>query len=282
MAAVTSGESLVVRKPGLEWSESHPRFWYRDSAFLTNSMNALSVVIPEGEHFFIESVRHYLDEIRDPALHAQAAAFARQEGAHALEHRRYNDLVEARGYPVRRIAEQLRRHLRQRAATMPPRTRLALTCAFEHFTTILGAEFLRNPVCRDSVTGQHARLWFWHGVEELEHKCVAFDVYAAIGGTYWERVREMARASFGFWTLWLAITLTFLSHDRRLWSPREWWTALVWSFVRPAYLLRLVPRYLAYYRRDFHPSRHSDGDAELILEWRARLGLEAEGAGEPR
>jgi predicted metal-dependent hydrolase len=279
MAGAAPGENLVVRNPGLEWSGGYRRFWYRNSAFLTNSMNALSIVIPEGEHFFIESVRHYLGEIRDPVLHAQAIAFVGQEGAHAREHRRYNELVEAQGYPVRPIAEQLRRHLKLRGAGMPPRARLAMTCALEHFTTILGAEFLRNPICRESVTGELAQLWFWHGVEELEHKCVAFDVYKAIGGTYWERVREMIGASLGFWTLWLAITLTYQSHDRRLWSPGEWWTALLWLFVRPAYLLRLMPRYLAYYRPGFHPSQDAGGDAKLILDWRARLGLAAKNTG---
>lgn len=272
-------EALVVRNPDLEWSEGYRRFWYRDSAFLTNSMNAISIVIPEGEHFFIESVRHYLGEIRDPVLHAQVIAFVGQEGAHAREHRRYNELVEAQGYPVRPIAEQLRGHLKQRSASMSPKSRLAMTCALEHFTTIICAELLRSPICRESITGELARLWFWHGVEELEHKSVAFDVYTAVGGTYWERVREMIGISFGFWTLWLAITFAFQSHDRCLWSPREWWIALVWSFVRPAYLLRLVPRYLAYYRRDFHPSQYGEGDAKLILEWRARLGLAAKDTG---
>jgi len=264
-------EALVERDPELKWSGGYTRIWFRGSTFLTNSMNALSIVIPEGELFFIESVRHYLGEIRDPVLHAQAIAFVGQEAAHGREHRRFNELTESEGYPVRPIAEQLRRHLKQRSASMPPSARLAMTCALEHFTTILGAQFLRHPIFRESVAGEHARLWFWHAVEELEHKSVAFDVYKAIGGTYWERVREMIRASFGFWALWLSLTLAYQSRDGRLWSPREWWTALVWLFVRPAYLLRLVPRYLAYYRRDFHPSLHADAD--LILEWRARLAL---------
>jgi hypothetical protein len=273
MTGVRLGEDLVVRNPRLEWSEGYRRCWYRGSAFLTNSMNALSTIIPEGEHFFIQSVRHFLGEIRDPVLRAQAAAFAGQEGAHAREHRRYDELLEAQGYPIRKIAEPLHGYLASGGFGATPMARLARTCGLEHFTTILGAEFLRHPIFRESVTGDHARLWFWHAVEELEHKSVAFDVYLAVGGTYRERVREMIVASFGFWTLWLTTTLAYLAHDGRLWSPREWWTALVWSFVRPAYLLRLVPRYLAYYRRDFHPSRYAEQDAKLVAEWRARLAL---------
>ena len=279
MNAVALGETLVVRNPGLKWSEAYRRFCHRDSSFLTSTMNALSILIPEGERFFIESVRHYLDEIRDPELHAQVVAFIGQEGAHAREHQRYNELVEAHGYPVRKIAEGLRRHLKQRSASMPPKARLAMTCALEHFTTIVGAAYLRIPTGSESVAEDHARLWFWHGVEELEHKSVAFDVYRAVGGSYWERIREMILATCGFWTAWLAITLTCMSHDRRLWSVREWWTALVWWFVRPAFLLRLLPRYLAYYRRDFHPSQYDGQDEELIHYWRAQLGLSPAHAG---
>lgn len=272
-------EALVVRDPELKWPGGYRRLWFRGSTFLTNSMNALSIVIPEGELFFIESVRHYLAEIRDPVLHAQAVAFVGQEAAHGREHRRFNELAESEGYPVRPIAERLRRGLRRRSASKPPSASLAMTCALEHFTTILCAEFLRNPTCHEAASGEHARLWCWHALEELEHKSVAFDVYTAVGGGYGERVREMISASFAFWALWLSLTLAYQSHDGRLWSPREWWTALVWFFVRPAYLLRLVPRYLAYYRRDFHPSRHED--ANLILEWRARLAL-VPGAAESR
>jgi len=268
-----AGGALVVRDPELKWPEEYRRFWFCGSAFLSNLMNAFSTVIPEGEHFFIESVRHYLDEIRDPVLRAQAIAFVGQEGAHAREHRRYNEFVEAQGYPVRRMDQRVRRALDHCRAHLSPRSKLAVTCALEHYTTIIGAEFLRNPVCRESVLGEQARLWFWHSVEELEHTSVAFDVYRAIGGTYWERVREMIGVTLGFWPLWLAITLAYQSHDRRLWSLREWWVALVWEFVRPGFVLRLVPRYLAYFRRDFHPSRYAGTDAALILEWRARLGL---------
>ena len=83
----------------------------------------------------------------------------------------------------------------------------------------------------------------------------------------------MFRASLEFWPLWILIALAYQSHDRRLWSLREWRAGLVWAFVRPGFMRRVLPRYLAYYRHDFHPSRHADADADLILEWRARLAL---------
>jgi uncharacterized protein len=271
-------EAVVVRDPQLKWPGGYQRFWFRGNAFLTNSMNSLSTVIPVGERFFIESIRPYLAEIRDPVLRAQALAFVGQETAHGREHRRFNDLLAAEGHPVRRMAERVRAMLDQYRIRKQPRGMLAVTCALEHFTTILAAEFLRNPMCRESVSGDQARLWFWHSVEELEHKSVAFDVYASVGGTYGERVLRMIRCSLEFWSLWIGIALAYQSHERRLWSLREWWPALVWAFVRPGFMLRVLPRYLAYYRRDFHPSLHANADASLILDWRARLALVPEAA----
>lgn len=266
-------EALLVRDPELKWPAGYRRFWFRDSAFLTNAMNSLSTLIPECEAFFIESIRPCLAGIRDPGVRAQALAFVGQEAVHGREHRRFNDLAGAAGYPVPRMAARARALLDRYRYRSEPRRMLAVTCALEHFTTLLAAEFLRNPMCRESTTGEQARLWFWHGVEELEHKCVAFDVYAAAGGSYGERVREMIRVTLGFWPLWIAVTLAYQAHDRRLWSLREWRTALAWAFVRPAFMLRLVPRYLAYYARGFHPSRQADAD--LIAEWRVRLSLAA-------
>ena len=264
-------EEIVVRNPGLKWPEGYQRFWFGGSAIRSNWMNALSTLFPEGERFFADSVRHYLGEIRDPALLAQARAFIGQEGMHAREHHRFNDLMKAQGYPVERMEAKVRQildHVRNRKR---PMTMLAVTCALEHFTTILGTEVLRNPTFHEPMSGEYLRMWCWHGLEELEHKTVAFDVFVAIGGTYRERVAKMIDASLVLWPLLFSIMLAYQSHDRRLWSLGEWWTALMWAFVWPGLLRRLLPRYLAYFRRGYHPSQNPDAD--LIAAWRERLAL---------
>ena len=55
-----------------------PRNWYRDDAHLTTFWNALSLLFPEGERFFVESVRRYRDRIDDPGLLADIDAFIGQ------------------------------------------------------------------------------------------------------------------------------------------------------------------------------------------------------------
>lgn len=264
-------EELVVRDPALEWTGGYQRFWFLDSAICTNFINALSTLFPEGERFFADSVRHYLGEIRDPALLAQARAFVGQEAMHAREHRRFNELLAAQGYPVARMEEKVRGILDRVRKQQRPRVMLGLTCAIEHFTTILVTEVLRDPVFHEPMRGEYQRLWCWHCLEELEHKSVAFDVYAAVGGTYRERVALMLAASRVIGPLVLAITFAYQSHDRRLWRPGEWWMGLKRGFLWPGLLRRLLPRYFAYYRRGYHPSQNPD--AELVAAWRRRLGF---------
>ncbi|MGH8629303.1 MAG: metal-dependent hydrolase [Burkholderiales bacterium] len=264
-------EEIVVRNPGLKWRDPSSRFWFGNSAIRSNWMNALSTLFPAGERLFVDSVRHYEDRIGDPALRAKVAAFIGQESAHGREHRRFNELLKSHGYPVDRmeaLVENLLAHVRRRYGE---RTQLAVTCALEHFTTILCTEVLRSPEFHTPMQGEHFRLWCWHCLEELEHKTVAFDVYVATGGTYLRRMITTIHASLVLWPILIYIMLRYQAHDRRLFSPSEWWVGLTWGFLWPGLLRRLVPRYLAYFRPGYHPSQNPD--AELIPAWRARLGF---------
>jgi uncharacterized protein len=52
---------------------------------------ALSSVFPDGEDYFVRSVRRYRDQITDPALKRQVAGFIGQEAVQGREHRVFND-----------------------------------------------------------------------------------------------------------------------------------------------------------------------------------------------
>src|SRR3954463_12854487 len=63
----------------------------------------LSAVFPDGEDFFVRSVRHFRDQITDPALKRQVAGFIGQEAMHGREHRALNDHLDKLGYPTKRF-----------------------------------------------------------------------------------------------------------------------------------------------------------------------------------
>ena len=69
---VDSGYPIVPRT-GIDFGLDGdiPKYWFGGDVFRTRFFDALSTVFPEGEKFFIHCVRHYRDQIADPALAAQ-------------------------------------------------------------------------------------------------------------------------------------------------------------------------------------------------------------------
>ena len=73
----------------------------------------LSAVFPEGEEFFVRSVRHYADQITDPELKSQVQGFIGQEITHGREHRALNERLHQMGYPTRRVDRMVHRNLKR-------------------------------------------------------------------------------------------------------------------------------------------------------------------------
>ncbi|MCA3859791.1 MAG: metal-dependent hydrolase, partial [Burkholderia sp.] len=66
------------------------RDWHVQGVPVTHFMNALSLLFPAGERFFMDSVRNYRDQIEDPELKKQVIGFIGQEAMHTREHIEYN------------------------------------------------------------------------------------------------------------------------------------------------------------------------------------------------
>ena len=81
-----------------------PRHFANDGDLVSSHVAAgLSALFPDGEDFFVRSVRHYRDEITDPDLKRQVTGFIGQEAMHGREHRTFNDRLAQLGYPVKRV-----------------------------------------------------------------------------------------------------------------------------------------------------------------------------------
>jgi len=232
-------------------------------------MAVLSGLFPDGEEFFVRSVRRMRDKVTDPELKRQVAGFIGQEAIHGREHRMLNDRLADLGYPTKRVERMVRRALGIRERLMSPLSNLAATAALEHFTATFAELILADDEAR-SYIGEHAEgLFMWHALEESEHKAVAFDVYKAVGGTERMRVWTMNALTIGFI---FAITIeTFLSllGDRATFERgrlRASWKRFRRSpFVSP----KLWHQLRDYNRPDFHPD-DSDTDA-LVERWKEEL-----------
>src|SRR6478752_4955478 len=180
--------------------EDVPRHFAADGDLIASHVAAsLSAVFPDGEDFFVRSVRTFRDQITDPELKRQVAGFIGQEAVHGREHRAFNDRLDQLGYPTKRFERFTKQGLAIRERLLSPTSNLAATAALEHFTATLAELVLSSEETR-SLFGHDAvkNLFLWHALEESEHKAVAFDVYKAAGGS--ERVRRwtMNAMRFGF------------------------------------------------------------------------------------
>jgi len=247
-----------------------PRDWCADDPFRTTFMNALSLLFPEGERFFVESVKQHRDEITDPSLRDDITGFIGQEAMHGREHRALNDLLVAHGYAEAPfIDREVRATLDRARRFLPPASQLAVTCALEHFTAMLAEGLLADPDMQRELHPRVLPLWLWHALEESEHKAVAFDVYTATGGTYARRVVVMLATTLVFFAAHTRIHGRLMRTRGILHKPWTWLRGASRMWLHPGYFTRLVPAYLDYFRPGFHPG---DRDTRALLErWRVQL-----------
>ena len=270
----TSNPARTVPTRRMSFEESLqdlPTHFAADGDLILSHLAAgLSAVFPDGEDFFVRSVRSFRDEITDPELKRQVAGFIGQEAVHGREHRVFNDRLDQLGYPTKRFERFTRFGLELRERIAPPKANLAATAALEHFTATLAELVLTSQETRDLFGHREVQnLFVWHALEESEHKAVAFDVYKAVGGTERMRVWTMNFLRYGFVIGMALQVLISLLGDRATYRRgnlrRSWRT-----FRRSPVMRReLWDQLRDYNRPDFHPD---DRDTtELVERWRAEL-----------
>ncbi|MCE9575861.1 MAG: metal-dependent hydrolase [Deltaproteobacteria bacterium] len=247
-----------------------PPDWYAGDRTLSLFWTALSLLFPEGERFFVESVKHYRDQISDPVLQEQIAGFMAQEAMHGKGHRALNALCADQGIGIQPALErQLRGLLIGARRVLSPKSRLAVTCALEHMTALMAEQLLGDPRHHGAIDPSLRGLWLWHALEEAEHKAVAFDVYRAVGGGYARRTAIMLLATAIFVLEVMNVWIRLVRADGARPGVRGWARAVGFLFGKPGLVRRQLPGYLAYFRPGFHPDRRDTG--ALVEIWRARL-----------
>jgi predicted metal-dependent hydrolase len=249
-----------------------PKHFAEDGDIIGSHLIAsLSSVFPDGEDFFVRSVRHYRSEITDPDLKRQVSGFIGQEAVHGREHREFNDRLDQLGYPTKAAERFTKKGLAIRERIAPPISNLASTAALEHFTATLAEIILSDERARDMIGHEEVKnLFLWHALEESEHKAVAFDVFKAVGGSERMRVWTMKFIRLGFVVgMGLQVVVSVLMDPEARRHPVKLWRSFRKLKASP-FLSRETWRTLKDYDRpDFHPDDH-DTD-ELVTRWRAEL-----------
>ena len=238
-----------------------PTFWFDDNPFLTAVLSGLGVSFPPGERYFIASVRHFLPQIDDDELRAAVRAFIGQEANHTKEHLAFNEFLESRGYPAKALEDWVARRVAKISTISTPEQNLARTAALEHFTAILAGALIEDPSVAERMSPETARLWVWHAIEEIEHRSVAFDVYEQAVGDEGLRRRTMVQVTYIFVLVNIIRAVILLRASGKLLDLRAAATGMNFLFGRPGIFRKVIPQYLAYYRKGFHPSEHDNRSA---------------------
>ncbi len=234
-----------------------PRFWMDNDPFKTRFFDAMSTLFPQGEKFFITSVREFKDEVTDPKLEAEVRDFTRQEAQHSLIHRQFNDRLAAQGVDIASIDRQLAEHFFERLPKFTSRfQRLSATAAFEHLTAMMCTCFFERRELLETSDPRVRAMYAWHAVEEVEHKAVAFDVLTQVAKvSYFRRVFSMLLVSIGFPITVMLIMNHMLQVDGfGRWQRTKMWLKGLWWFHKPGGLFwHTWGYYFAYFKPGFHP-----------------------------
>lgn len=257
--------------------------WHAQGPYVTHFINAMSISFPDGERFFIHTVRRFRDQITDPELQKAVAAFIGQEAMHGREHEAYNRLLAEAGLPAHELEDHFKKFIDLLKSKLSATAQLSVTIAQEHFTAIVAELVLTDPRLIAGADRRLSALWRWHALEETEHKAVAFDVYETVMGrglkAYALRTSSMLLTTIGFFGLVLFYQQKLLKADVLTHKWQELGGFANFMFRAPALLPRLAQPWLSYFRPGFHPwdhdNRHLLEKMDALIRENEAYGLKA-------
>jgi len=187
-------ERIRVRKMKFEFPDDIAALWNPHKPEWSHIVNAASLTMPYLEPYLIRVIKRALGSIRDGRLKEDALAFIAQEGQHYRQHRRFNELLIAKGYHgLRGIEASLEGDYAGWEATRSLEWNLAYAAGFESGAAGIGHWLIKD---RDYLFGGSessvASMVLWHFVEELEHKEVAVALFRHLCG-------DEALRVYGIW-----------------------------------------------------------------------------------
>ncbi|MFZ4690310.1 MAG: metal-dependent hydrolase [Polymorphobacter sp.] len=240
-ATASIAPHMTVRRITFRFPATLGGIWNRQRPAFSHIVNAGSLAMPYLEPYLIETMRQARGKLTDPRLIADIDHYIGQEAAHYRQHQQFNKRLAELGYAaVPHMEAVLKADYQGFGRDRSFAFNLAYAEGFEAMALAIGHMLVED---REYLFGDGepavASLILWHFVEEIEHKCATYDVFAALDGRYvwriygllYASIHIMARARQGYarmmiedglWANWrerLALYRLLLRMFRRL-TPR--------------------------------------------------------------
>jgi predicted metal-dependent hydrolase len=245
-----------------------PKFYYEKNPYMSYLLSILSLTFPEGERMFVHSVRAVRGQVTDPVLKKEISAFIGQEAVHGNVHETFNTFMQQKlGLRTQGYEKEIFNRIKWAKENVSKKNLLAMTCGFEHLTAILDEHMLTHPEEFAGLDPIVRPMWFWHALEETEHKAVAFDVYQHLYADDKTRLRIMKMVTRIFVFRIMSMTTTTLLKDK---TTRFQFRKNAYGLYRITKIARAISaNYQEYFEPGFHPNNRDT--RELTKQWRARL-----------
>jgi predicted metal-dependent hydrolase len=186
---------ITVRKVDFDFPDDVDLYALPSMPRVSLFIAAFSLTMPYLEPYLIRMMLKAADAVDDPELREDMRRFSQQEGNHYRNHARINAIIRGKfddetSSRLRAIEEDLKNEYQRFLNDKPLAFNLAYAEGFEAMTCAAALADTRSaaPQSGDRVNPGWADLLEWHGLEEIEHRTVAFNVYEHVVGGYRYRV----------------------------------------------------------------------------------------------
>lgn len=263
--------SFPVRRMDYNF-ENTPKYWCANDPAMTHYFTGLSTLFPEGESYFVRSVRALREHAKlNEALDREISAFIGQEAMHSKEHHAFHISARQHGLNPESLEKVTGIVLKGLEKIFSKKWNLLVTVGLEHYTAVLVVSMMETV--NEYMTDKTIRdLWLWHSVEETEHKAVAFDLYEYLYGNglnaYLPRVTIFTLSLILITGLSTIYQIVLMKRDKQLSNLKTWQN--FFSFAAKQYKT-FIPKFFEYYRYDFHPNQTNEKD--LVATTKIKLGI---------
>lgn len=262
-----SSRMPLPRAVPFEFPDDIDPAWIPGQPELSAMFNGASLTMPYLEPFLIRTMREAIQRLDDPAILEEGRAFNTQEQFHYQAHRRFNEIIKAKGYPELAEVEDAMKASYQRLSGRSLQVRMAYTAGFESMTLGVTKWLIGHRVAL--FAGADARVVsfvLWHMVEETEHKCVAYDVYQALFGSspraWWYRMIGVAHGSIDV-IRWSMRGYKVILRKNGLWRNLRSRLRLARELARAS--VHIIPFLLRAMLPGHSPRR--ERDPQWVLDW---------------